>query len=922
MSLDSLLYLGGRPTWQLPELASLGRLPPGATLHRSRDRDRSLDGRWQFRLVRAPEEAERARRSSRGWTEVDVPGLWTMQGFGRPHYTNVRMPFPNRPPTVPDDNETGLYRTTFTVPRALRRRPAVLHVGGCEGVLYVLVNGEPVGIAKDARTPSEFDVTPLVTFGEPNVLELAVVRYSDASFLEDQDQWWHAGLPRSVRVLSPSVRDVHWQAGADGRFRVDADAPGEVRVLDAAGRVAGRARVGEEGGVRRPALWSAETPALYRLEVVAETETVWCDVGFRTVEVRDRQLLLNGRPVLIAGVNRHEHDDVRGRAVTRAGMEADIRLMKRFNVNAVRCSHYPDDPYWLELCDRHGLYVVDEANVEAHAFYDELCDDPRYRAQWVERVANMVERDKNHPSVILWSLGNESGYGANHDAAAGWVRRRDPSRPLHYEGAIARDWTGGRAATDVVCPMYADVPSIVRWAETETDDPRPLVLCEYSHAMGNSNGGLADYWAAFRSHDALQGGFVWEWVDHGIRAVDDTGRTYWRYGGDFGDEPHDGNFVADGLVWPDRTPHPALFELRYLAQPVAVTARGGGRFRIENRRSFTTLADLRGEWELQADGEIVKRGRLPKLRVEPGKTTEVRLAVPSGPGERFLTFRFFDETGEEAAHEQLPLGRPPRARSPRGRPYDGELLPGLVLAPPALQLWRAPTDNDGLPLVADKHVGPLDRWLELGLDRGAPGLAAHTLRYRITADGWIVAENVVELARGVADVPRIGVVLTLRPGLERLEWYGRGPLEAYSDRLASTVVGRFESTVADQYVPYINPQEHGHHPDTRWLRLTDGRGRGLEVRGLPLIGFGASHFTAADLTAATHTNELEPRPEVFLSLDAAQRGLGTASCGPDTAERYRLLERRYAFSFALREIPAPREARATRVSPPPKPRRR
>jgi beta-galactosidase len=690
-----------------------------------------------------------------------------------------------------------------------------------------------------------------------------------------------------------------------GSFSVVAE--GEVRLLDGSGRTVAR---GAEGAVRGVTPWSAEQPSLYTLEISADGETVTCDVGFRSVEVRDRQLLVNGEPVMIAGVNRHEDDDVRGRAITRASMEADVALMKRFNVNAVRTSHYPNDPYWLELCDRHGLYVVDEANVEAHAYYDELCRDPRYRAQWVERVANMVERDKNHPSVIVWSLGNESGYGPNHDAAAGWLRRRDPSRPLHYEGAIARDWTGGRAATDLVCPMYASVESIVEWAERDTDDARPLVLCEYSHAMGNSNGGLADYWDAFRRHDALQGGFVWEWMDHGIRAVDERGRTYWRYGGDFGDEPNDGNFVADGIVGADRAPHPGLYELKYLAQPVTVTARGGGRFRIHNRRHFTSLADLRGEWELTADGAQAAEGSLPALRIPPGGSRDVTLRLPKGDGERFVTFRFHDEDGHEVAHEQLQVQRM-RPRRPRGRAVAGELFPDLLLEPPRLQLWRAPTDNDGLPLVESKHVGPLESWLARGLDRGRG--ATHTVTCRETEDGVLV-ENVVELARGITDVPRIGVLLVLRAGLEHLEWYGRGPHEAYADRLASTVVGRFRSTVSDQFVPYLNPQEHGHHPETRWLRLTDDRGAGLEVRGVPTIGFGASHLTAADLTAARHLNELEPRPEVYLSLDLAQRGLGTASCGPDTAKRYRLLDRRYAFAFELRRIAAPAAARTRRGS--------
>ena len=893
-----------------------------------------------------------------------MPGLWTMQGLGRPHYTNVVMPFPDLPPQVPEQNETGIYRRSFTIPRGWHSRPIVLHIGGSEGVLYVLVNGEPVGIAKDSRTPAEFDVSGLVRHDGPNELVAVVIRWSDASFVEDQDQWWHAGLPRSISLVSPTVRDVEVRAGTDGRFTVIA-AGQETRLLNARGRAVAKGTLGNgrfDGEVRAPRLWSAEEPALYTLEISAEGETVSTSVGFRQVEIRERQLLVNGEPVLIAGVNRHDHDDTRGRAVTRALMERDARLMKQFNINAVRTSHYPNDPYWLELCDRLGLYVVDEANVESHAYYDELCRDPRYRNQWVERVANMVERDKNHPSVILWSLGNESGYGPNHDAAAGWVRARDPSRPLHYEGAIARDWSGGRLATDVVCPMYADVDSIGAWAAKKTDDQRPLILCEYSHAMGNSNGGLSDYFDAFRKHDALQGGFVWEWVDHGIAQRDERGREYWAYGGDFGDAPHDSNFCADGIVWPDRTPHPALHELKFLAQPILVEARGGRRFRIHNRRYFASLEDCRGEWELTVEGVRRAGGRLPMLRVPAGGTHDITLKLPprigGEDGERFVTFRFFlrRETewapaGHEVAWQQLALpGRAQKRRSGRavGAGRDGVLESGRVRAVfdldagvlselavdgrnllvdgPRLQIWRAPTDNDGLPQVPSRQSGVLPRWLELGLDRlhldtvsaradgtavelvhRADGLVTHRQCYRLRNSGEVLVENVVELTPQLRDVPRIGAGLTLQPGLDRLTWYGRGPWEAYSDRLAATVVGRFESTVAEQYVPYIVPQEHGHHPETRWLTLSDETGLGLEVRGLPTIGFGASHYTTADITAARHTNELQRRPEVVLTLDHAQRGLGTASCGPDTATRYRLLEPRYSFAYVLRPISSRQE---------------
>lgn len=921
-ALESLLYLGGQRSWELPEVSSLGRLTPRATLRRDARWSRSLDGAWDFKLVERPDEAPRALRLARGWNEVEIPGLWTMQGFDIPIYTNVQMPFPHPPPHVPERNPTGIYRRTFAKPRGWGGRRVVLGFGGVEGVLYVLVNGEAVGLSKDARTPAEFDVTELVRARGENEVVAVVARWSDASFVEDQDHWWHAGLSRSVYLRAAgAVEDVFARAGADGSLSVDAPGGRRTRLLDQRGRVVLDEALHDgrlEAHVSPPRLWTAERPELYTLVVTGDDDEVSCDVGFRTVEIVDGQLLVNGTAIHVHGVNRHEHDDTRGRAVTRAGMEQDIRLMKQFNVNAVRTSHYPDDPYWLELCDRYGLYAIDEANVEAHAYYDEVCRDPRYANAFLERTRNMVERDKNHPSVIFWSLGNESGYGPNHDAAAGWVRARDSSRPLHYEGAIRFDFDGGRHATDVVCPMYTAVEEIEAWAE-RGPHPRPLILCEYSHAMGNSNGGLADYYDAFARHDQLQGGFIWEWVDHGIRRTADNGREYWAYGGDFGDEPNDANFCADGLVWPDRTPHPAMWELKFLARPVGVEPLGGGRFGVRSRLDFEGLDRYRGTWET-SDG---RRGRLPALR---GRATDVEVDVRDA--ER-VTFRFslrsateWAGAGHEVGWQQVALVTTWHKRRGRGRPGRLDGFDGVILEPPKLQLWRAATDNDGLRLMPDRDNGAaLNRWLELGLDRlehriesddghevvtrvsgrGKWDDAVHTQRFR-ALDGGVLVENEVELGPELRDLPRVGVVLVLASGLERLEWDGRGPLESYSDRRAATIAGRFESTVADEYVPYILPQEHGHHCDTRRLALTDEAGAGLCVEGRPAIGFSASHFTADDLFRARRTSELEPRAEVILSLDHAQRGLGTASCGPDTAERYRLNEASYRFDYVLRRL--------------------
>ncbi len=643
--------LPGR-SWELPECTGVGRLParaslipfPDARSARSLESGRqrespwrhSLDGEWTFKLVERPEDVPAdfalTHFDDRSWGVIEVPGNWTMQGHDRPHYTNVQMPFPGVPPSVPEQNPTGLHRLTVQLPESFEDRRVILHFGGAESVLYVWWNGQEVGMSKDSRLPAEFDVTPFLRSGE-NQLAAAVVRWSDATYIEDQDHWFMAGLHREVYLYATGheyIADLSVRADLDDDYRngqLVATAlvgssgnlePGwsmRLELFDPHGKSVFRrpleCDVATAGNpylfrgqradwlqeVRRPAQWSAEQPQLYR--VVASLhdpkgrcrESVTCRTGFRRVEIRNRELLLNGRPVLIRGVNRHDHDDVRGKAVSFESMESDVRLMKLFHFNAVRTAHYPNDPAFYDLCDEYGLYVVDEANIESHAHLASLCHDPRYAQAFLDRGMRMVARDRNHPSVIMWSLGNEAGCGANHGAMAGWIRQADPSRPIHYEGALEWNWYRDHALTDVICPMYPAIDDLVKWAKSGHGD-RPLIMCEYSHAMGNSNGSLADYWQAIEAHHGLQGGFIWDWMDQGLRKTSAAGENYWAYGGDFGDEPNDKNFCINGLVWPDRQPHPAMWEWRKLAQPLRIEPvnLARGRFRAINKQDFSDLS--------------------------------------------------------------------------------------------------------------------------------------------------------------------------------------------------------------------------------------------------------------------------------------------------------------------------------------------
>jgi beta-galactosidase len=966
-----LPVVGTLRPWADPEVVSIGRLPMHVPLAVPPDRRLDLNGEWRLRLFEHPDAVPATAVTGRcdTWPTATVPGNWTMQDAGRriadlPHYTNVQMPFPGPPPRLPDRNVTGVYRRTVSVPRAWRGHQVVLHVGGAESVHAVWINGEFVGYGTDSRLPSEYDVTAAVAPDGTVDVAIAVVRYSALSYVEDQDQWWMAGLHRDVHLEArPRVHLADVRCDADlrvddgtGVLRVGArtafvDAPTSGWIIratlhDPRGRRVGRAQQGAvphafvvpyvftghdvrlEWEVPRVAAWSAEQPARYRVEVellapdgaVADrTEQL---VGFRHVEVRDRQLLVNGRPVWIFGVNRHDHHPDRGKAVTVDDMRADLLQMRRHNITAVRTSHYPNDHRFYDLCDEFGMYVVDEANIESHAYNTSLCDDPRWRSAWLARGSRMVERDRNHPSIILWSLGNESGYGANHDALAGWIRSVDPSRPLHYEGAVFHDgWVdGGLAASDIVCPMYAPIDAIRRYGESGAGT-RPLILCEYSHAMGNSNGSLADYWSVITSTPGLQGGFIWEWKDHGLRQTLPDGTTRLAYGGQFGDTPHDGNFVADGLVSAELDPHPAMREVAWVYRPVTVElTRGRTHLLVSNRQSFSDLRGLRAFWQLLVDGRVVHRGTLRPPPIEPHESARIPLpcAVPAGDADVHLTVAWSSRAatpwapaGHLVAWDQVELRarRTPR-RAPRPAPEAGAgptAVDRLLARPVELALWRAAVDNDGfklMPHLAERlGVGgqALRRWLDAGVDRlPADSLVAHRHTRVVTGPTSVEHHHVVEVPDELADLPRVGVTFAVPRRFTRVRWFGRGPHENYPDRAAGAPLGIYEGSPDEP--PYLVPQEFGLRTDCRWFELVDPR-RGdvlrIDVLHPRALHVSAVHVTAADLFAAPTQTELQPRPELVVHLDVAHRGLGTASCGPDVLPRYRLPAGRYEFAYKL-----------------------
>jgi beta-galactosidase len=1018
--------------WEQPECTGLNRLPGRATLHPYPDEESALrldpagspwvigiDGTWKFKFFERPELVEEGEISATlddtGWDDIVVPGNWTMQGWDRPHYTNVTMPFTQKPPTVPQSNPTGVYRTGFDLPTDWEQRRIVVHIGAAESVHYLYVNGAFAGMAKDSRLPSEFDIAALAKPGR-NVIAVVVIRWSDGSFLEDQDHWWMAGIHRSVHLYSTGsvyLRDVFGKGDfdvdtGDGSLDVEVSVGSDAdlddgwvvacRLLDSDGAeiclkegYVSRSYRGSGHSVRLlcrfpgVAPWSAESPTLYTASVTLKgprnnvVESTAVRVGFRRIEVSGRQLLVNGQPVLFKGVNRHEHDEKLGKTVTMDSMLADIRLLKQFNFNAVRTSHYPNDSVWYDLCDEYGIYVVDEANIESHHYCDELCQDSRWAQAFLDRGMRMVLRDKNHPSILLWSLGNESGYGMNHDGLAGWIRGYDKSRLLHYEGAIRHErWDdnpdAGRYVSDVVCPMYPEVDRIEQWAKATADD-RPLIMCEYAHAMGNSSGNLKEYWETIEGNLGLQGGFIWDWVDQGLLKGDKEGNRFWAYGGDYGDEPNDRNFCINGMIWPDRTPHPGMYEFKKVAQPVTVewADERTGSLRVTNKQHFTDLSWLCGTWTVDVDGETVSHGEFGPMAVPPQSSAEfdpgfARPIVADGQ-ECYLTVRFaaierqpWADAGHEVAWEQLPVeaNRESRAVSVQRQTvaadettdelavlvgdvsciFDSEAgvlktvsvgATPVITSGPELSIWRGPTDNDGIKGWSGQQGKALGGWLEAGLnetalrntsfawDRGPDGSVAvdiettgscgdvtsaftHNHQYVISPDGTVAVKNTIHVSDRMPELPRIGIRLVLPSGLERLAWYGRGPHESYCDRKAGAPVGRYKGTVTGQYVPYILPQENGNKTDVRWICLSDNGGLGVLFVADGVLEASAQHFTADDLFAAFHTNELAMRPEVYLHLDHSQRGLGGASCGPDTLEKYLVRPGDYSFSLTIRPV--------------------
>ena len=1167
---------------------ALRRLPARATSYsyktpqdalagdRARSRMMPLDGVWKFRFAedaaQSPEGFWQPGADLGDWDEIEVPSCREMQGYGYPIYTNIPYPFEFRPPSITRDNPTGCYVRKFTVPRSWEGDRVVLHFGGVYSGYYVWVNGTLAGYAEDSCLPSEFDVTGLLRPGE-NTLAVKVFKWTDGSYLEDADHWRMAGIHREVylaakpdvaigdfgvrTLLDGDMRDALLQIRPTIDLREGTPAAGwhlRAQLYAPDGTPKGREMglpVEEilseaypqrdnvyfalmEQRIAAPEKWSAENPALYTLvltlrnddEQVAESRS--CKVGFRDVRLRGREMLVNGVPVKLYGVNRHDHDQYTGKTVTREGMEQDVRLMKLLNFNSVRTSHYPNDPYFYELCDRYGLYVIDEANIESHGSGGKLSNDPEWAVPFLERVSRMVVRDRNHPSIVMWSLGNESGCGPAHAAAAGWAKDYDPTRLIHYEGAQGQPASplyvplrrtsaavftsaapadgkpgtpqqpqdGGNptdpAYVDIVSRMYPTVGELERMALNPRID-RPVLMCEYAHSMGNSTGGLNDYWTVIRSHEGLLGGHIWDWAEQGLVKKDTCQRTYWAYGGDFepAGEHHDAAFCCNGIVNPDRTLKPAALECKYVFQPIGFTAddlaagrvvvhnrnffsptdrydftweistdKGGlndywtvirshegllgghiwdwaeqglvkkdtcqrtywayggdfepagehhdaafccngivnpdrtlkpaaleckyvfqpigftaddlaaGRVVVHNRNFFSPTDRYDFTWEISTDKGVLQRGSFDVPTTPAGKsapaTVGFRPFEPEPGAEYLLRVQAREKratpyagAGHIAAQEQfgLPFYKAPAHKPAAGRAavsQDGERIVlsaagvraeidrrsgylvsytvrGKALVCDTLRpnFWRASTDNDWRGWRVGQIAGC---WKEMPgrirtegirideaagtvhVEKGVPDSVRLTLVYTLDGTGALAVSYDLQIAGQLPEPLRAGLRTRVPNTLGRMAYFGKGPQENYSDRSCGALLGLYRGTPGDFMHDYITPQENGNRCAVRWLTLTEGNGRGIQIAGDSPLSMSVWDCTQEALDRARHVTEVERLPDALtVNIDCVQAGVGgtdTWSLNARPSEQYRLLAKRYAYKFTL--LPCNNESEAIR----------
>ncbi|MDY2628844.1 MAG: glycoside hydrolase family 2 TIM barrel-domain containing protein [Lachnospiraceae bacterium] len=984
--------------WEDHRITGIGRREARTSFYKDSASVISLNGEWKFKYLEAPELSpdgfyEKGAGSS--WDTIDVPSVWQLRGYDHMHYTDVLYLFPMNPPFVPTENPTGIYKRCFSLDAEWLKEDTILKFHGVDSAYDVWVNGSYVGYSKVSRLPAEFDITGFVAEGE-NDITVRVYKWSDGTYLEDQDMWWLSGIYRDVELIREpknGILDCRVNAGLDDTFRngilqVDltlkqSNARGSWK-LEKDGKTVADGQFQAENGkvhleqtLEQVKAWTAETPELYRLTVRTDSHEIAVRTGFRRIEIRNHNFLVNNQVILLNGVNHHDYNPKEGRCVTMEQLKADVLLMKQFNINAVRCSHYPSLQGFYDLCDEYGLYVIDEADLECHGFewvenYTWITDDPSWETSYVDRSVRMVQRDRNHPSIIMWSMGNESTFGCNFRSAAREIRRLDDTRLIHYEGDFEAE------VTDVYSTMYTRLKGLKEIAESDSKGNKPHVMCEYGHAMGNGPGGLKAYQDMYRKYKRLQGGFIWEWYDHGIYTSED-GHEYYKYGGNYGDFPTNGNFCIDGLLMPDRTPSPALLEYKQIISQVEISRATGSlsKIRVKNYFDFLSLEAVELKWYLEEEGTVIQSGVIDGLSALPHETETVQIPLmpfePAANADYYLkvTACWKQETGfAPAGHEigtvQFPLdirrtvpekrrtGEKLQVKEEQGiltvwnsdirvrfHTVFGKLLSveaggeTWLTRGPEMSVYRATIDNDMYKkddwmnkyfiqksseqteyvnriCLDDRVVVTMGKYF--GCMNQSWGFEC-VYEYTVYSCGQVKV-NILgkEFQKGKLEppfLPRIGVIMKGNRKFQQTAWYGLGPGENYADSKASCTMGIYRSTVDGMGTEYVYPQENGHREQVKWFSIGDGT-RSLLCSMEHPLGLNLANYTDEALEQAKHPFEIEKDDDVIIHLDYLHSGLGSNSCGEEQLEEYKVKRQDFAMTFTLQMVEAGKETEQAR----------
>lgn len=974
--------------WEDYQITGIGRREARTAFYKDSVKRISLNGEWQFLYLDAPElspEGFMNPDAGREWNTIDVPSVWQLRGYDRMHYTDVLYLFPIRPPFVPTENPAGIYKKTFTLDKEWMENDTILKFHGVDSAYDVWVNAQHVGYGKVSRLPGEFDITGYVREGE-NDITVRVYKWSDGTYLEDQDMWWLSGIYRDVELLNEpanAVLDCRVNGDLDdsyqnGIFTADitlkqSEGTGSWRlnyqgITKAEGEFSSEnQKVHLEAFVDDVKTWTAETPDLYELTVTLPEHEVKVRVGFRKIEVKEHNFYVNNQIILLNGVNHHDYNPKEGRCVTYEQMEDDIRLMKQNNINAVRCSHYPANEYFYDLCDEYGLYVIDEADLECHGFewaenYTWITDDPKWRTAYVDRSVRMVKRDRNHPSIIMWSMGNESAFGCNFRSAAEEIRALDNTRLIHYEGDFEAE------VTDVYSTMYTRLKGLKEIAESDSKGNKPHVMCEYGHAMGNGPGGLRAYQDMYRKYKRLQGGFLWEWYDHGIYTKEEC-RSYYRYGGNYGDFPTNGNFCIDGILMPDRTPSPALLEYKQIIAPVEITMSEGNMREIclKNYYDFLSLDAIYLKWSVDAENEKIQEGQIENLHALPHETEKAEIPfVPFEPQintDYYLNIivcqkedTIYARKGHEISRVQFPLDihrdeflvrekkEALTVKEEQGiltienseiqvrfSTVFAKLLSveshgkAYLTEGPRMTVYRAAIDNDMykkddwmnkyfiqkpveekefITYQAEEDKVAVTMETYFGCYNQPWGFECD-YEYVIYSCGQVKVnlkgKAVQEGKLEPPFLPRIGIVMKGNKEFQNTLWYGMGPGENYADSSAAAFMGIYNSTVDGMATAYVFPQENGHREGVKWFLIGDGK-TGLLCKMEKRLGMNLSNCTDESLENARHPYEIEDAEDVIIHLDYLHSGLGSNSCGEEQLEEYKVKLQDFTMSFTLQPV--------------------